>query len=60
MRRQREGKRKSGEARRQATDFKETACYPSAVVQRAARPKIVCAREVPGATGIFRKANSHF
>ena len=32
------GKRKAGEERRQA-DFKETACYPSAVVQRAARRK---------------------
>ena len=32
------GKRKTGEERRQA-DFKETACYPSAVVQRAARRK---------------------
>ena len=32
------GKRKAGEVRRQA-DFKETACYPSAVVQGAARRK---------------------
>ena len=32
------GKRKEGEERRQA-DFKETACFPSAVVQRAARQK---------------------
>ena len=31
-------KRKAGEERKQA-DFKETACYPSAVVQRAARRK---------------------
>ena len=32
------GKRKEGEERKQA-DFKEAACYPSAVVQRAARQK---------------------
>ena len=32
------GKRKAGEERRQA-DFKEAACYPSAIVQRAARRK---------------------
>ena len=32
------GKRKAGEERRQA-DFKEAACYPSAVVQGAARQK---------------------
>ena len=33
------GKRKAGEGRRQAIDFKEAACYPSAVVQGAARRK---------------------
>ena len=43
------GKRKAGEVRRQA-DFKETACYPSAVVQGAARRKMVCVRGVPGVT----------
>ena len=32
------GKSKTGEERKQA-DFKETACYPSAVVQRATRRK---------------------
>ena len=32
------GKRKAGVERRQA-DFKEAACYPSAVVQGAARQK---------------------
>ena len=32
------GKRKAGEERRQA-DFKEAACYPSAIVQGAARWK---------------------
>ena len=32
------GKRKAGEERKQ-TDFEEAACYPSAVVQRAARRK---------------------
>ena len=33
------GKRKAGEERRQATDFKEAGRCPSAVVQRAARRK---------------------
>ena len=33
------GKRKEGEGRRQATDFKEAVCCPSAVVQGAARQK---------------------
>ena len=32
------GKRKAGEGRKQA-DFKEAACYPSAVVQGTARQK---------------------
>ena len=32
------GKKKEGEERKQA-NFKEAACYPSAVVQRAARRK---------------------
>ena len=32
------GKRKAGKERKQA-DFKETACYPSAVVQSAAQRK---------------------
>ena len=32
------GKRKAGKERKQA-DFKEAACYPSAVVQGAARQK---------------------
>ena len=44
------GKRKAGVKRRQA-NFKEAACYPSAVVQGAARQKMVCVREVPGVTG---------
>ena len=35
---ERTGKRKEGEERKQA-DFKEAACYPSAVVQGAARRK---------------------
>ena len=33
------GKRKVGEGRRQATDFKKAVRCPSAVVQRAARQK---------------------
>ena len=32
------GKKKAGEKRKQA-DFKEAACYPSAIVQRTARRK---------------------
>ena len=53
------GKRKAGEERRLA-DYKETACYPSAVVQGAARREMVCVRGVPGVTGFLGKANSHF
>ena len=53
------GKRKAGEERRQA-DFKEAACYPSSVVQGAARQKMVCVRGVPGVTGTLGKTNSHF
>ena len=52
------GKRKAGEERRQA-DFEEAACYSSAVVQRAARRKIICVRGVPGVTGTLGKANNH-
>ena len=52
-------KRKAGEERRQA-DFKEAACYPSAVVQGAARQKMVCVRGVPGVTGTLGKTNNHF
>ena len=33
------GKRKAAEEKRQATDFKEVECYPSAVVQGTARRK---------------------
>ena len=51
-------KRKAGVERRQA-DFKEAACYPSVVVQGAARQKMVCVRGVPGVTGTLGKANSH-
>ena len=53
------GKRKAGEERRQA-DFKEAACYPSAVVQGAARRKMVRVRGVPGVPGILGETNSHF
>ena len=53
------GKRREGEQRRQA-DCKEAACYPSAVVQGAARQKMVCVRGVPGVTGTLRKTNSDF
>ena len=53
-------KRKAGEERRQATDFKEVACYPSAVVQGLHSKKMVCVREGPGVTATLGKANSHF
>ena len=53
------GKTKERKEREQA-DFKEVACYPSAVVQGAARQKMVCVRGVPGVTGTLRKTNSHF
>ena len=53
------GKRKAGEERKQA-DFKETACYPSAVVQGTARQKVVCVRGVPGVTGTLGKTNRNF
>ena len=52
------GKRKEGEERRQA-DFKEAACYLSAVVQGAARKNMVCGSGVPWVTGILGKSNSH-
>ena len=53
------GKRKEGVERKQA-DFKVAACYPSAVVQRTARRKMVCMREVPGVTGTLGKTSSNF
>ena len=42
------GKRKAGEGRRRA-DFKDAVCYPSTVVQRAARQKnALCERSAWG------------
>ena len=52
-------KRKAGVERRQA-DFIEAVCYPSAVVQGAARQKTVCVSGIPGVTGTLGKANSNF
>ena len=46
--------------RERQANFKEAACYPSAVVQGLHGEKMVCVREVPGATGTLWKANSHF
>ena len=54
------GKRRAGEGRRQMADFKEAVCCSSAVVQGAARQKIVCGIGVPGVTGTLGKTNSHF
>ena len=48
------------EERKQATDFKEAACRPSAVVYGTARQKMVCVRGVPRVTGTLGKANNHF
>ena len=45
------GKTEAGEERKRTIDYKEAVCYPSAVVQGAARQKIVCVRAVPGVTG---------
>ena len=52
-------KRKAGVKRRQA-NFKEAACYPSAVVQGLHGKKMVCVWGVPRVTGTLRKTNSHF
>ena len=52
-------KRKAGEERKQA-NFKEAACYPSAIVQRAARQKMLCVKGVPGVTETLGKTNNHF
>ena len=54
------GKRKAGEKRRLATDFKEASCCPSAVVQGAARQKNGLCEGSAGITGTLGKANSHF
>ena len=54
------GKRKAGEGRKQATDFKEAGCSPSAAVQEHHGEKMVCARGVTGVTGTLGKANIHF
>ena len=53
------GKRKAGVERRQA-DFKAAACYPSAVVQGAARRKNGWCKGSAWVTGTLGKANSHF
>ena len=52
-------KRKAGVERRQA-NFKEAACYPSAVIQGAARRKNGLCEGSAWVTGTLRKANSHF
>ena len=49
------GKTKAGEERKQATDYKEIDCCPSADLQRAARRKMVCMRRVLGMTGTLGK-----
>ena len=45
------GMKKGGERRRRATDFRKAVCCPSAVVQRAARRKMVRG-ECPGRLGL--------
>ena len=49
----RTGKRRTGEERKQATDFNEAVCCPSAVVQGAAERKNDWG--VPGITGTSRR-----
>ena len=44
----------------QSTDFRETACCPSAVVVKRARRKMVCVRGANEVTGTLGKANSYF
>ena len=51
--------KRKAEQRRQA-DFKEAACYLSAVVQGLHGKKMVCVRGVPKVTGTLGKANSYF
>ena len=53
------GKRKAEVKRRQA-NFKEAACYPSAVVQGAARRKNALCEGSTRVTGTLGKTNSHF
>ena len=53
-------KRKAGEMRRQATDFKEVACCSLAVVQGKNGEKMVCVMGVPGVTGTLGKPKGHF
>ena len=45
---------------RRRADFKEAACYSSAVVQGAARQKMAYVKGAPGVTGTLGKTNSHF
>ena len=55
------GKRKAGEERRQATDFKVAVCCPSAIVQGGQHgERMVCVTVVLGVTWTLGKANSHF
>ena len=53
-------KNEQKKGRRRQADFKEAACYPSSVVQGAARRKNGLCEGVPGVTGALGKANSHF
>ena len=54
------GKKASREKKRQTTDFRETECCPSVVVQRAAGRNNDWMWRVPGVTGTLGKASSHF
>ena len=53
-------KKKAGQERRQAIDFKEAGGCSSAIIQGAALQKMVCAWRVLGVTGFLEKANSYF
>ena len=52
--------RRAAEKKRQAIDFKEAACCPSAVIEGAARRKNGLCEGSAGVTGTLGKANSHF
>ena len=53
-------RRRREREKRQAIDFKEAVCCPSAVIQEQLSEKMVCARGMPGVTGTLEKASSHF
>ena len=53
-------KREAGVERKQATDFKDAACYLLRLFRRKHGEKNYLREGVPGVTEILGKANSHF